>query len=213
VLTALVIIASYLVGSIPTGDIVGRLNGVDIRKIGSGNPGFTNVLRELGPRAGVPVLVVDVAKGLVAVLVFGAIVGAGSGLGPVGIRLAAGLAAVAGHIWSVFTRFKGGKGVATACGMFLALAPLGTAAAILVWGVLVAATRYVSLGSITAAVFLPWAIWLEARATGGTVHVSVLVTACAVAAAVVVRHRANIRRLLAGTENRFTRSAGEGEAR
>ena len=211
--TALVVVISYLLGSIPAGDIAARLKGVDIRTVGSGNPGFTNVLRTLGAWVAAPVLVVDIAKGVVAVLFVAGILGSGSPLGPTGIRLAAGLAAIAGHNWPVFARFKGGRGVATACGMFAAMSPLGTLAAVLLWLAIVLTTRYVSLGSIAASLFLPLAIWLEARLGAGHGSTALTTTALLVAIAVVVRHRANIVRLLNGTENRFGRSPEQGGER
>jgi glycerol-3-phosphate acyltransferase PlsY len=211
--TALVVLISYLLGSIPTSDIAARLRGVDLRTIGSGNPGFTNVLRTLGPRVATPVLIVDVAKGAAAVMFVAATLGAGSSLGPTGIRLAAGLAAVAGHIWPVFARFRGGKGVATACGVFAAMAPLATLAAVVLWLAIVLPTRYVSLGSIAAALFLPLAIWLEAGVLGAERPTALTLTAVLVAVAVVLRHRANIGRLLNGTENRFGRGSKQGGER
>jgi len=202
--TALVAALSYLVGSVPTGDIAARLCGKSLRTEGSGNPGFTNAWRILGPRAAVPVLIADIAKGVIAVLVVAPILGGGpSPLGPTGVRLAAGLAAVAGHVWPLFARFRGGKGVATACGVFLGLSPLATLAAAAVWCVLVGATRIVSLGSLSAALVLPWGVMLEAR-RAGTAQASALVwAAAAVAALIVVRHRSNVRRLVTGTESRF----------
>lgn len=211
--TALVVIISYLIGSIPTGDIAARLRGVDIRTVGSGNPGFTNVLRTLGPRVAAPVLIVDIAKGLVAVLLVAGVLGAGSPLGVTGLRLAGGLAAVAGSIWPVFARFKGGRGVAVACGVFGGMAPLATLAAVVLWLAIVLSTRYVSLGSIAAVLFLPWAIWLEAGIVGADRPTALTLTATLVAVAVVLRHRANIGRLLNGTENRFKRSPGQGGER
>ena len=204
--TALVIVISYLLGSIPTSDIAARLRSVDLRAVGSGNPGFTNVLRTLGPRVAAPVLIVDVAKGAVAVLLVAGTLGGGSSLGHIGISLAAGLAAVAGHIWPVFARFRGGKGVATACGVFAAMAPLATLAVVVLWLAIVFSTRYVSLGSIAAALFLPGAIWIEARILGTGRPTALMLTAALVAVAVVLRHLGNIKRLLNGTENRFGRS-------
>jgi len=211
--TALVVVISYLLGSIPTSDIAARLRGVNLRAVGSGNPGFTNVLRTLGPRAATPVLIVDVAKGVAAVLLVAGTLGAGSPLGHTGISLAAGLAAVAGHIWPVFARFRGGKGVATACGVFAAMAPLATLAAVLLWLAIVLSTRYVSLGSIAAALFLPWAVWIEAGILGTERPTALTLTAGLVAVAVVLRHLANIRRLMNGTENRFGRNPGHGGER
>ncbi|MBC8450850.1 glycerol-3-phosphate acyltransferase, partial [bacterium] len=109
---------SYLLGAIPTSAIAGRIAGSDIRSQGSGNLGSTNVFRVLGPKYGVPVLVIDIAKGAAVVLVIAPLLGATSPLGPTGIRLLAGLAAIVGHVWSCFAAFRGGKGVATAAGVF-----------------------------------------------------------------------------------------------
>lgn len=210
--TAVVVVVSYLLGSIPTSDMAARVRGVDLRKVGSGNPGFTNVLRTLGPVTAAPVLAIDVLKGVAAVLLVAGALGAGSPLGEAGVRLAAGLAAVAGHIWPVFARFRGGKGVATACGVFLAMAPLATAAAVCLWLLLVLTTGYVSLGSIAAALFLPAAVWLESVVLHEPGRpTAVTVAGLVVALAVVLRHRPNIRRLLNGTENRFGRRREQGE--
>jgi acyl phosphate:glycerol-3-phosphate acyltransferase len=204
--TALALALSYLLGSIPTGAIAGRVRGVDLRKVGSGNLGFTNALRALGPPFAGPVLVVDVAKGTAAVLAAGAIAGAASPLGATGARLACGLAAIVGHVWSVFARFRGGRGVATACGVFLALSPLAAALCIVAWGLVVAATRYVSLGSIVAAVLLPFAVTAEARLTKPPQPAALTAAAALVALLVVVKHRPNMQRLIAGTEHRLGRS-------
>ena len=211
--TALVVVISYLLGSIPTSDIAARLRGVNLRTVGSGNPGFTNVLRTLGPRAATPVLIVDVAKGVAAVLLVAGTLGAGSSLGQTGISLVAGVAAVAGHIWPIFARFRGGKGVATACGVFAAMAPLATLAVVVLWLAVVVPTRYVSLGSIVAALFLPWAIWMEAGLRGTARPTALILTAGLVAVAVVLRHLSNIKRLLNGTENRFGRTPGQEDKR
>jgi glycerol-3-phosphate acyltransferase PlsY len=202
--TALVVALSYLVGSVPTGDIAARIRGRSLRAEGSGNPGFTNAWRILGPRAAVPVLIADIAKGVIAVLVVAPLLGGcPSALGPTGIRLAAGLSAVAGHVWPVFARFRGGKGVATACGVFLALSPLATLAAAAVWCALVAATRIVSVGSIAASLVLPWGVLLEARRAGTAQASALVLVSAAVAALIVIRHRSNVGRLVAGTESRF----------
>jgi glycerol-3-phosphate acyltransferase PlsY len=206
----LVMLVSYLIGSIPTGDIAGRLKGIDIRSVGSGNPGFTNVLRTLGPAVAAPVLIVDIGKGLAAVLLIAGALGAGSPLGQEGIRLAAGLSAVAGSIWPVFARFRGGRGVAVACGVFGAMAPFATLAALLLWLAIVLTTRYVSLGSLAAVIVLPWAVMFEARLTGDRRPLALTLTALLVALVVIIRHRANIGRLLKGTENRFGRGPMQG---
>ncbi len=201
--TLLAITLSYLLGSIPTGAIAGRLKGVDLRKAGSGNLGATNALRVLGPAIGIPVLLVDVAKGAAAVLLVSALPGADGLLGPSGIRLACGLAAIVGHILPVFAGFRGGKGVAAAAGVFLAMAPLATAACLALWVVLVLVTRYASVGSIAAATFLPFAVNIEAKLRGTPPSMPLLIVTAVVAGFVVVRHRPNIRRLIAGSENRF----------
>jgi len=206
--TLLVVVLSYLVGSVPTGAIAGRLKGVDLRQHGSGNLGFTNALRVLGPAAGVPVLVIDIVKGVAAVLLIASMPGADSLLGETGIRLLAGVSAVAGHVWPVFAGFKGGKGVATACGVFLAMAPVATAAAIVVWGVIVLSMRYVSAGSIVAAATLPCAVAIRQRVTGEREPL-LIAAAIVIAVVVIVRHRGNIKRLLNGTENRLGRSPEE----
>jgi glycerol-3-phosphate acyltransferase PlsY len=200
--TLLVVLVSYLLGSIPTGAIAGRVRGVDLRTHGSGNLGFTNALRVLGPGAGIPVLIVDVAKGLAAVIAVAAIAGPASPLGPTGIRVAGGLAAIAGHIWPVFAGFRGGKAVATAAGVFLALSPIATAVTIAVWVAVVFATKYVSVGSIIAALTLPFAVGIEARVVRTPQPLLLVAATAAVAIAIVVRHRSNMRRLLAGTESR-----------
>jgi glycerol-3-phosphate acyltransferase PlsY len=210
--TLLIVALSYLVGSVPAGDIAARLRGASLRTTGSGNPGFTNAWRVLGPRAAVPVLVADVAKGAVAVLVVAPAALAWLGASPLGVtgaRLAAGLAAVAGHSWPLFAGFRGGKGVATTAGVFLALSPLATLAAAAVWCALVAATRFVSLGSMAAALVLPWGVWLEARRAETPQTGALAAAAAVVAALILVRHRSNVKRLVAGTENRF-RAGGPG---
>jgi glycerol-3-phosphate acyltransferase PlsY len=209
--TLFVLLLSYLLGSFPTGAIAGRLHGVNLREHGSGNLGFTNALRVLGPRAGIPVLIVDVLKGLIAVTAVAAIAGASSSLGPTGVRVAAGLAAIAGHIWPVFADFRGGRAVATAAGVFLALSPVATVVAIVAWVVIVFASKYVSVGSLAAAVVLPFAVGIESRVTRVLQPLPLIVAAAAVAIAIVIRHRANMRRLLAGTENRVTWGSGTRE--
>ena len=209
--TFLMIAASYLLGSLPTSALVGRLRGIDLRKEGSGNLGFTNALRVLGWRYAVPVLAIDVAKGAVPVLFIAPALASGSPLGAEWAALAAGLAAIAGHVWSVFTGFKGGKGIATTCGVFAALAPLATVASVAVWLVLVLSTRYVSVGSVVASIVLPLAVALESTMRGKERPAHLIILAVIVAVLVVVKHRGNLRRLAAGTENRFGRGAARGE--
>lgn len=193
------LVASYLLGAIPTSYIVGRLGrGIDLREHGSRNLGATNVYRVLGWKYAVPVALIDVAKGLVPVVAFGSLA-AGIPYFP----LYCGAMAIVGHVFSVFVGYKGGKGVATAAGVILGLAPLALPVVLVVWAVLVRTTGYVSLASIVAAILFPLADWLFHPARRGTVTV---LFDLAIAAFIVWKHRANISRLLAGTENRFRKS-------
>lgn len=201
------LVIGYLLGSIPFSYLAGRVRGVDLREHGSGNLGASNTYRVLGARAAVPVLVLDVAKGTGAVLLAAGLSEA-VGWGSVGwCRGAAAVGAIGGHIWTVFLRFRGGKGVATAAGAFLGLAPLATLASAGVWLVLVIATRYVSVGSMVGTVSLPVFIHFvgEEPGTAVTRWAPEFWLALAVAIVVLARHRSNIRRLLDGNENRLTR--------
>ena len=190
------LLASYLVGAIPTSYLVGRLfKGIDLREHGSRNLGATNLYRVLGWRYAVPVGLFDAAKGAIPVLLFAPQVSASELF-----ALLCGVTAVLGHVFSVFVRFRGGKGVATAAGVMLALAPAALGIALLVWLALVGLTGYVSLGSIAAAVF-PLAVLLLERPS----RAEILWIDVALAAGIIWLHRANIRRLLNGTENRFGR--------
>ena len=191
---ALWIVASYLLGAIPTSYIAGRLGrGIDLREHGSKNLGATNVYRLLGWTYAIPVGLFDVAKGAVPVALFGRWAG-----GPPWLPVTLGGAAVLGHMFSPFVRFRGGKGVATAAGVFLALAPLAFAIAIPVWALCLWLTGFVSLSSIVAALTFPVWVRLTTDGAGPTFWASVVL-----ALLIVFAHRANIRRLLAGTENRF----------
>lgn len=183
--------AAYLLGSIPTGLLLGKAYGVDVRQEGSGNIGATNLYRTVGRKVGVLTLICDCFKGLIPVLAAQKFV-----LNPE-FAAWAGLAAFCGHVFSLFLRFKGGKGVATALGVFLALAPLALAMALGVFLALVFKWRYISLGSIAAAAVMPPAISL----LGGG-RVMLLVTTI-IAVIVIVKHGGNIKRLAAGTENKF----------
>lgn len=190
--------ASYLLGAIPTSWLVVRAaTGKDLRTLGSGNLGATNLYRQLGWRYAVPVGLFDVAKGAVPVLVFGPRAGGGDL-----VPLLLGAAAVLGHVFSVFVRFKGGKGVATAAGVVLGLAPKAIPVALAVWAVTLWATGYVSLGSILAALALPPAVWVLQPERRGLVWLF-----AALGLVIVALHHQNIRRLLAGTEHRFRRGA------
>ncbi len=196
-------ILGYLVGGIPTAYLAGRLRGVDIRRHGSKNVGGTNALRVLGWRVGATVMALDLVKGYLAAgglprLPFLAGESVYHGL-------CAGAAAVAGHVFSPYLRFRGGKGVAAGAGVLLALAPLPTALAAGVFVVLAFGTGIVSVGSLGATAALPVAAVLLDRYKGSATHPAVLGLAVGLVPFVFYTHRANIRRLIAGKENRFRR--------
>lgn len=192
----LAVVASYFLGAIPTSYWVFKLaRGVDLRTVGSGNLGATNLYRQLGWKYAIPVGTFDLLKGTIPVIVFAPWANLGLA-GAVGL----GLMAVVGHVFSVFVGFKGGKGVATGGGVILGLAPWAFLISLGLWIAIVKFTGYVSLGSIVAALSLPPSTWLlHAERREAVLPISAL------ALLVVWFHRANIRRLMAGTENRFGR--------
>ena len=185
------IIMAYLLGSVPSGYVLGRSVGVDVRKAGSGNVGATNVARVVGKTQGVLTLVADAAKGFIPVF---AVLQLDLSLP---VTMLVGVAAFLGHLYPIFLLFKGGKGVATALGVFLAYAPLVTLILLGVFLIVAWISRLVSLSSITAAVAAPIAFWFAAYPP------PVVQTGTFVAAMIILRHRSNIKRLLAGTEPRF----------
>ena len=194
------LVAAYVIGSFPTAYLVGRANGVDLRAVGSGTLGATNVFRTLGWRWGLLVYVVDGLKGLLPVLLLPGAIGVAAGW-PWGVAF--GLLAIAGHVRPVFLMGKGGgKGVATASGVFIALAPLPALCAIFSFVIVVAATRYVSLGSLIGAVVLPVALWFQQRAI-----TPLVIVGASVGAFVFWTHRENIGRLRRGEERRVERSS------
>jgi glycerol-3-phosphate acyltransferase PlsY len=191
---AVAIVASYLLGAIPTSFIVAkRVKGIDLRTVGSGSLGATNLYRVLGWKYAVPVGMFDALKGATPV----AILGPWAGASTTGAVLL-GVVAVFGHVFSVFVDFNGGKGVATSAGIVLGLAPGAFGVTLAVWGFILSISGYVSLASIVAALALPAAVWLIQPSRRNTVW-------CFAALAVVVIwfHRSNIKRLLNGTEHRF----------
>lgn len=190
------LVLAYLLGAIPTSYLMGRARGVDLRVEGSGNLGATNAFRVLGWRAATPVVIVDVAKGIVPTALFPL----WDGQAALGWAMAYGAAAIVGHIFSVFVGFRGGKGVATSAGVFLALAPWAFLIGFCVWGLTVVLTRLVSVASILAAVVLPLAVF----ATNAPRPVFWL--AAALSLFVIYAHRENIRRLARGEEARLGRS-------
>ena len=195
---AAVVIGSYLIGSIPSGLVIGKLKGIDVREYGSGNIGTTNVLRTLGARYGALVLIADVFKAVIAVLLARYIIGS-----PMS-EMAAGLAAVAGHDWSLFLKFKGGRGVATSLGGILPMAmwaPLSAVAGVVIFIALIALTRYVSLasimGSLSAVVAMAVFMGMDRVPWEYLVYIVVVV------ALIIFQHRDNISRLLSGTESKL----------
>lgn len=188
---ALLVIFSYLLGSVPSGLIIGKLSGLDVRKAGSGNIGATNVARLLGKTGGLLTLVGDTAKGFIPVLV----------VQQMGfshpVTALVGVAAFLGHLYPIFLKFKGGKGVATSFGVLLGLAPLATIILLVVFAAVAFTTRIVSLSSMVTAVAAPLVLWLFYYSP-----TYVIVTAF-MALMIVFRHYANIQRLLNGTEPRF----------
>ena len=185
-------IVAYLLGSIPFGYLIVRgKSGVDVRETGSGGTGATNVSRRAGKAAGVLTLLLDAAKGCVAVMIAKAVGGDDW------VIAVAAIAALVGHIFPVWLGFRGGKGVATGVGIFLVLAPIPLLCAGVIFVAIVVLTRYVSLGSITAAILIPVLVWLLSDSQ------PLLIAAIAGAALIVFAHRGNIQRLAAGTESRI----------
>jgi glycerol-3-phosphate acyltransferase PlsY len=180
----------YLLGSVPFAYLLARRRGIDLRRVGSGNVGATNVLRTSGVAQGVLAMVLDAGKGALAVVVAGALA-----TGPA-TAVAAGLASVIGHIYPVWLRFRGGKGVATAAGVFAVLAPMALGVASVVFLFAVWTTRYISVGSMAGAVALAVA------AAGTDVPAAVAVGGAVAALIIIHRHRGNLARLMSGTERR-----------
>jgi acyl phosphate:glycerol-3-phosphate acyltransferase len=200
----LLLILAYLLGATPTGLWVGkRFHGVDLRTVGSGNLGATNTFRILGWKAALPVMGVDVLKGWIPTWLFPRIDFEGAVWG---WALAYGAAAILGHVYSVWVRFRGGKGVATSGGVFLALAPWAVLAAAAAWVVAVAITRVVSIGSVLAAVVLPFAVAFTPHQGGA----ALTWFSVGLAFFVIGAHRANLSRLLRGEEHRFGRAGDPG---
>lgn len=207
----LYIAAAYLLGSIPFGLLIAKSHGKDLRSIGSGNIGATNVARALGKKWAYVCFVLDVLKGLLpmALMPAAGLADADSGPAGLGLWMLAGAAAVLGHVFPVYLRFKGGKGVATSLGVVLGLWPyftLSGAAAFAVWGVCLLTWRYVSLASVIAAVAFPFFLLVSiAIAEPWSIERLWPLPAAAtlLALLIIVRHRENVKRLLQGTENKI----------
>ncbi len=212
---AIAIIVGYLLGSIPFGYLIVRASkGADVRETGSGGTGATNVSRRAGKLAGIVTLLLDALKGAAAIAFAQLVLGL---FGPTGAQLqiqsfpsarwwvaAAGVAAIVGHMFPIWLRFRGGKGVATGVGIFLVLAPMAIALAGVIFLMVVIATRFVSLGSMLAAISIPLLIWGQhLYVRPNPEFMPTLAAAIVIALLIIFAHHANIKRLVGGTESRF----------
>ncbi len=198
------LVLAYVLGSVPTGFLTAKvLKKIDIRKHGSGNMGATNVFRVVGAKWGIFVMAADIFKGYAAVAALHPLFfGDSYGVSLLVTRMTLGFAAVAGHNWTIFLGFKGGKGVATTCGVFMAIAPASTLCALAVWFLVVWRTKYISLASIVAAATCPGWIWLFYR---NEIAFSILFgVSIFIPILIIYTHRPNIARLKAGTESKIT---------
>ena len=194
------VVVSYLWGAIPASYVAGRLaRGIDLRRHGSGNLGATNTFRVLGAKVAAPVMVFDVLKGFLPVILFSALGAGWDGTGDWRWGLAYGAAAIVGHVFSIYMAFKGGKGVATSAGVFLALAPMAVGIGLLTWLIVLRTTRMVSAGSVAAALVVMAMLLMPFS----HVPAEVTILGCAICLFVVFAHRSNIQRILNGTESRF----------
>lgn len=196
-LRVIVIVVSYLLGSVPFGVLAARIRGIDITKQGSGNTGATNVLRTLGPGYAIPVLLLDFGKGALSAYLGLRYLG----LGTFG-ALIAGAASIVGHNWSAFLKFRGGKGVAASAGVVMVAFPMLLVVGLAVFVLTVVATRYVSLGSILGS----WAAFVVCLMPGYTLWERIPVLA--MVALITYQHRSNIGRLIAGTERKIGQKGG-----
>ena len=197
-----ILILGYLAGSIPTAILASRLVlKDDIRNHGSKNAGATNVFRVMGWKPALVVVLIDIGKGVAAVLLVTTL--GPTPLSPMLVKIVAGLAAIIGHIFTVFAGFKGGKGVGTAFGVLLSLAPVASLVTFGVWLALVLLTKMVSVGSLAAGVVFPVTLFVQRRFFSPTLETELLYFGLVLGALIIVTHRANIKRLLRGEENRF----------
>lgn len=192
------ILSSYLLGSIPTGYLmVKMLKGIDIREMGSGNVGATNVIRILGKGPGILTLILDVSKGLIAVLLIAPLFAKYLPSTRSDLQLACGIASICGHNWTCFLKFKGGKGIATSAGVFLGLTPVVTICLIGIWSIVAFLTRYVSAASIVASIALPILLFAFNKPTKWVIAAFILSWVS------IWKHRSNIKRLFNGTEHKI----------
>lgn len=206
-----VAIVAYLFGSFPTAIVAGKLlKKIDIREHGSGNAGATNVLRILGWKAGVLVLLIDMLKGFAPVFWFTVLI-VGQNDYIVYYQILAAIMAIIGHIWTIFAGFRGGKGVGTAAGVFMGLAPLALSLGLIVFIIVVAATKYVSLGSLIASLTLGITLYVQRFIFNQDVPDVLLVVGSIIIALIWYAHRSNMKRLLTGTESKISFSSKKGD--
>ena len=213
--TLTVLLISYVLGSIPSAIWLGKLTkGIDVREHGSGNAGTTNTFRVLGVPSGITVFILDFTKGFVPSFWLSAYafdLFSGPLAPPLWdveafLKISCGLFAVIGHMFPVFARFKGGKGAATACGMLFGVEPISIAISFTLFGVIILVTKYVSLASITSTLLYPINLLVMKFALGKEVDGSIIVFAVIIASGIIYKHKANIHRLIAGTESRVGKS-------
>lgn len=193
-LKIIILIISYLIGSIPTAYLFGKyIKSIDIRKVGSGNVGATNVFRTIGKKYGIIVLLIDMLKGLIPILITKHIINIESEY----FIIVVGLLAIAGHIWTVFLNFKGGKGVATSAGVFLGLAPIPVVISLIIFGIAVYMTHYISAGSILASILLPFSVY-HYYSFSPIFFFTIIITIF-----VIYKHKDNIKRIINQTENKI----------
>ena len=193
-------VLAYLLGAIPNGFLIAKAKGIDIRKVGSGNIGATNVYRSVSKKLGLLTFALDAVKGAVPAIWFPKLAaGCGGGTTPSWLPLLFGGLAIVGHTWPVYLKFKGGKGVATSAGALIAIAPAATGVGVLCWFITLVTTRYMSVASIVAAIVVPAVGWWRYSREGLSLPVALTV----LGALIIWRHKGNLVRLRNGTESRF----------
>lgn len=198
----IIAVLAYFMGSIPTGVIIGKkLKGIDIREVGSKNTGATNAYRVLGPKIGIAVLLLDILKGFIPVACANYL--SQMGMFSKSLIVLIGLIAIIGHTFSIFIKFKGGKGVATSIGVFLALEPFVIFVILIIFIVIVWLTRYVSLGSIIGAAIFPFLCYFMPGIFEQEPNIPVVAVGVLVSVYIIWKHKANISRLIKGEENKF----------
>lgn len=201
--TFLFCVLSYLLGAVPFGFLLGKARGIDVRRVGSGNTGATNVFRTVGKVWGIVTFFLDVLKGFVPAFVFPILIRdlVQMAVCPMyGVGILCGVYAIVGHNWPVYLKFRGGKGVATSAGVLLGVSPLVVILAAFVWGGVFLCSRYVSVASMSVALFVPVCGWILHVEDNYCLRPLVLT---ALGAVVIIRHKSNIARLRNGTESRF----------